>query len=557
MAWQFLAASSWNVAELILTGLIQSTVLLAVGLFAGRLVRSRGPAIQSALYRTTLTAVVLCPVASMVMAAMGFNGLMLQLPAPVVSAETVIANVPSDPGSRPSTDGDEPTAAHRVDDPKLETRQTFDSPTLPVIPPGPASESSAASPTVPITAMPVKRAASSRWTHLVGWGSMLVLAAWLLGASVLGARLGIGHRRMMRLRSSAIDAEPDVLSLCRNLARLMRLSPPAVLCTPFLSSPCLDGLRRPAILLPEDSEEHLRETFIHELAHLARRDGLWNLLRQSATALFWIQPLLWNLSKRLEVTAEEVCDDYVVQFGADRGRYAGHLLKLAERRLPPLAPSGVGMISLRSLLARRIARILDATRPISTRAGSRAILTTLAAGLAGTLLVGLLGVGAVARKAEAQHPPKGTEAHAPPEIRTIRGQVVGPDGKPFPGATVIAARGHRVPNAIGDDGNPDFRCEILMRKPADDQGRFELRLGQMGFPVLATAPGLGVGYYREGQPIRLRPGDLPINGRLIDLEGRPVAGGRSVSVRSGFPWGRRLRRPSLRIRRTRWRENWD
>ena len=173
----------------------------------------------------------------------------------------------------------------------------------------------------------------------------------------------------------------------------MRVSPPAVLRTPFLSSPCLDGLRRPAILLPEDAVENLVETFVHELAHLARRDGLWNLVRGTATAMLWGQPLLWVLSRRIEVAAEEVCDDYVVQFGADRSRYAGLLLDLAERTLPPLAPSGVGMISLRSLLARRVTRILATSRTLSTRAGARAVAVTLLAGLAGTLLAGLIGVG--------------------------------------------------------------------------------------------------------------------------------------------------------------------
>ena len=93
------------------------------------------------------------------------------------------------------------------------------------------------------------------------------------------------------------------------------------------------------------------------------------------------------------MAAEEVCDDYVVQSGADRSRYAGLLLDLAERTLPPLAPSGVGMISLQSLLARRVTRILDSSRTLSTRAGARAIAATLLAGLVGTLLAGLIGVG--------------------------------------------------------------------------------------------------------------------------------------------------------------------
>ena len=92
MIWHFLAAGSWNAAGLILTGLIQSTVLLAVGLLAGRLLRKRGPAVQSALYRTTLGAVILCPIASLSMAAMGFDGMLIQLPAFVASDDAAIAS---------------------------------------------------------------------------------------------------------------------------------------------------------------------------------------------------------------------------------------------------------------------------------------------------------------------------------------------------------------------------------------------------------------------------------------------------------------------------------
>src|SRR5262249_59487609 len=172
-------------------------------------------------------------------------------------------------------------------------------------------------------------------------------------------------------------------------------------------SPWRGGRGWAAILVGEGGDENLRDTFVHELAHLDRRDGLWNLLRQLATAALGVQPLLWVLSRRIEETAEEVCDDVVVASGADRGRYAGHLLELAERRLPPLAPSAVGMISLRSLLARRIARILDSTRALSTRAGRRTIAATLLAGLAGTILAGLLGVGGGSPNAVATRPHPG------------------------------------------------------------------------------------------------------------------------------------------------------
>ncbi len=54
-----------TVAEFGLTWLCQSSALLALGLVAGRVLRGRGPAVQSAVYRTTLGAVLVCPVAAL------------------------------------------------------------------------------------------------------------------------------------------------------------------------------------------------------------------------------------------------------------------------------------------------------------------------------------------------------------------------------------------------------------------------------------------------------------------------------------------------------------
>jgi hypothetical protein len=99
-----------------------------------------------------------------------------------------------------------------------------------------------------------------------------------------------------------------------------------------------------------------------------------------AVALFWVQPLVWVLSRRLEATAEDVCDDLVVQFGTDRARYAGHLLELASRALPPAPLAGVRMVAMRSMLARRVVRILDSSRSLSTSISSRAGAAIVVAG---------------------------------------------------------------------------------------------------------------------------------------------------------------------------------
>ena len=65
-----------------LTWLVQSSVLLALGLVAGRYLRRSGPAVQSGVYRTTLAAVLVCPFASARLGAAGFDGLSLRLPSP-------------------------------------------------------------------------------------------------------------------------------------------------------------------------------------------------------------------------------------------------------------------------------------------------------------------------------------------------------------------------------------------------------------------------------------------------------------------------------------------
>ncbi len=551
MTWKLLTTSFVAPIDAALTWAIQSTVLLTVGLLAGRSLKGRGPAVQSALYRTVLVAVLVCPIASMAIAAMGFPGLVIRVPGIAADEKIEVA------AGGPDRVG--PIA-----------RQGFDSIPNPLDHGAIAPAALEPTPALRPMGLPVDASATAGPPHILStgttprlvesvtspvWIASIMLAFWLLGTAILAMRLLVGHRRMVRLRGTAFPAEPEALALCHELAGRMRLRLLAVLRSPFLSSPCLDGLRRPAILLPEDADQNLRDTFVHELAHLGRRDGLWNLLRQLATAALWVQPLLWVLSRRIEETAEEVCDDFVVAFGADRGRYAGHLLELAERRLPPLAPSAVGMISLRSLLARRIARILDSTRALSTRAGRRTIAATLLAGLAGTILAGLLGVGGESRNVLADEPKPAKPAPSDPvkpESRiTVKGLVVDQEGRPVAGATVASARYRR--GGIGHYGQDAERQEID-RVVTDAGGRFRVTTidsagsdPNPGDPelwgrptIVAWAPGFGPAWPKtlarevtEDQAIRLVPDDVPITGRLVDLEGRPVAG---ASIRVDSLW---------------------
>jgi len=146
-----------------------------------------------------------------------------------------------------------------------------------------------------------------------------------------------------------------------------------------------------------------------------------------------------------------------------------------------------------------------------------------AVGLAARPVAGQQSDNAMAAKAPAQA--LAPVANRPPaddkDSLAYSGRVLGPDGKPVAGAKL-------------------FICDSAGKRPApqpaaDADGRFRFTLGPPpdGNPkryVLAMAEGFGLDWAGVGlEPVpgelALRlPVDVPIRGRVVDLEGRPVAG---------------------------------
>jgi hypothetical protein len=115
---------------------------------------------------------------------------------------------------------------------------------------------------------------------------------------------------------------------------------------------------------------------------------------------------------------------------------------------------------------------------------------------------------------------------------TIRyqGRVLDPDGKPIAGAAL-----QLVSYGLKNPDNPPIRAR------SDAEGRFRFEVPKSDYDtsmedhpwsygtILAHAPGLAVGLAspRTGSrelTVRLARDDVPISGRIIDLQGRPVAG---------------------------------
>jgi beta-lactamase regulating signal transducer with metallopeptidase domain len=382
--------SSLLVAQWGLTWFLQSVLLTTCGLSVAAAARRWGAATQSAIYRTTLVAVLLTPAVSVLVGRLAANGWSLPYFA-------------GGAGAHGGSQTDLALASHSRDASNIGTP-------IPENPYTPAHDATAKTTQgtlspghVAFNFMTPLRdllAFEGDTGHGAGHANAAMLAGilgtlWLAAAFALLARLARAWLGIRSLCRASIEVDRATALLCQKLSQSYGIACPELRRSPFVTSPCAVGIWRPTILLTDDdSSLNVGDVLAHELAHVARHDGLWNFLRHVATSCLFMQPLVWWLSRRIEATAEEVCDDVAMRSGADPLRYAEQLCNLAVLGLPaPAAAAAVGMKTARTVLSRRIGRILDSTRQLSTGISLRRVSAIVAAGVFITALTGLVGAG--------------------------------------------------------------------------------------------------------------------------------------------------------------------
>ncbi|MBN9502346.1 MAG: hypothetical protein BGO01_13125 [Armatimonadetes bacterium 55-13] len=207
----------------------------------------------------------------------------------------------------------------------------------------------------------------------------IVAVAWILGSTALAIHLVIGLVSLAAIRRNARPAKfESILARLANTARAQGILPPELLESDRVGAPFVAGIVRPAIYLPTgwlecQDAETLDAILFHEVSHIANRDLRWSLFHRVLTIAFWFQPLLWLVKRPLIAAGEELCDLRVVDSGIPSERYAGCLLSLRETRGGQPAPSlGIGAVSSKSLLAKRVEALLD-DRNVRTAKLSRRI----------------------------------------------------------------------------------------------------------------------------------------------------------------------------------------
>jgi beta-lactamase regulating signal transducer with metallopeptidase domain len=149
-------------------------------------------------------------------------------------------------------------------------------------------------------------------------GTAFLITTWILISMLMIARLVFRHRRILRaLRDRHLLSDGPLPAMLAELRRKsavwnpVRLSASAACPTPI-------ALGRSEICVPErfatDLEiDQQRNALAHELAHLKRRDPLWQMGAGVIESVFFFQPLNIVARRKLREASEYIADDWAVQ----------------------------------------------------------------------------------------------------------------------------------------------------------------------------------------------------------------------------------------------------
>lgn len=235
----------------------------------------------------------------------------------------------------------------------------------------------------------------------------LIVLLWVVGAACralsVAAAMLVASKRTRELPSWP---EADLKALTR---RVPEAAGVRVLRASSRSIPALAGIFGPTLLLPADAlswtPDKLRSVWLHEVAHMDRRDCLAHVAAIVASIFHWFSPPVYILLRQLRREREQACDDIVLSAGIRPSDYAGILVDIARGEGRALPSPAVLTMARAAGLERRVERLLA---PDRSRGKHRR--------LSAVLLLALVPVATIPIGCLALHrsPPVSLEATVPP-----------------------------------------------------------------------------------------------------------------------------------------------
>lgn len=209
----------------------------------------------------------------------------------------------------------------------------------------------------------------------------LAYALFILGRSV---RLVRFWRRKEKLRRSATQAglASDVQLAAERCRRMLGIENVAIARSDKARVPYTLGARRPLILLPDSfcggaDESRLLCVIGHEMAHVARRDFLSNLLGELISLPISFHPLTFLIKQQIDRTRELACDELVTRHVLEPRVYARSLLWAADVSQQHSSQAFMLSIFDGKILEERIMRLTRKNRRLGTTVARVTMLAAL------------------------------------------------------------------------------------------------------------------------------------------------------------------------------------
>ena len=223
---------------------------------------------------------------------------------------------------------------------------------------------------VPSMAIPTSAIAAApgnfETAHVPFTRDSLILLVWLTGALLVLITILLGVARVRWVQRSAHPLHDAWGATISKFAREQGVNVQLFEGDAF-AMPMTWGVLRPKLLLPRSARQwpvaRLNAVVRHELAHIQRRDPLWQLLGEFACALHWFNPFAWYAARRMRIEREHACDDAVLTAGSRASEYAAELLDIARslRAARATSVAAIAMARPRQLEGRLLA-VLDDQR---------------------------------------------------------------------------------------------------------------------------------------------------------------------------------------------------
>lgn len=211
-------------------------------------------------------------------------------------------------------------------------------------------------------------------THFMNDNMPLIVVVWLLGVLFFVLRLmgGLMYIEILRNRHllpiSMNEDGPEWqarLNVFKNKLRIRQVV--SLYESALVGVPMVVGWLKPIILMPIGTINHIPPSQVeailaHELAHIAGRDYLINIVQTIVEILFYYHPAVWWISANIRTERENRCDDIAVSLCGNSLTYAKALLTIQEMQHQNMRAYGLAMTfsgQRKGLLLNRIKRILN------------------------------------------------------------------------------------------------------------------------------------------------------------------------------------------------------